>query len=30
VQHGKVLIFAVVEHWNAEAVGWHVAKISDR
>jgi transposase InsO family protein len=30
VQDGKVWLFAVVEHWNAEAMGWHVAKIGDR
>jgi putative transposase len=30
VLDGKVWLFAVVEHWNAEAVGWHVVKIGDR
>jgi putative transposase len=30
VRDGKVWLFAVVEHWNAEAVGWNVAKIGDR
>ena len=30
VLDGKVWLFAVVEHWNAEGVGWHVAKIGDR
>lgn len=30
VQDGKVWLFAVVEHWNAEGMGWHVAKIGDR
>jgi putative transposase len=30
VLDGKVWLFAVVEHWNAEAVGWHIAKIGDR
>ena len=30
VLDGKVWLFAVVEHWNAEAMGWHVAKIGDR
>jgi transposase InsO family protein len=30
VLDGKVWLFAVVEHWNAEALGWHVAKIGDR
>ena len=26
VQDGKVWLFGVIEHWNAEALGWHVAK----
>lgn len=30
VLDGKVWLFATVEHWNAEAMGWHVAKIGDR
>src|SRR2546423_3977422 len=30
VQDGKVRLFGVVEHWNAEALGWHVAKRGDR
>jgi putative transposase len=30
VQDGKVWLFAVVEHWNAELVGWHVAKRGTR
>ena len=30
VQDGKVWLFGVVEHWNAEALGWHVAKRGDR
>jgi hypothetical protein len=30
VLDGKVWLFAVVEHWNAEGLGWHVAKIGDR
>jgi putative transposase len=30
VEDGKVWLFAVVEHWNAEALGWHVAKCGDR
>jgi putative transposase len=30
VQDGKVWLFAVLEHWNAEAMGWHIAKIGDR
>lgn len=27
---GKIWIFAAVEHWNAECVGWHVAKVGSR
>ena len=27
---GWVWIFAAVEHWNAECVGWHVCKTGDR
>ena len=27
---GWVWIFAAVEHWNAECVGWHVCKIGSR
>ena len=23
-------IFAAVEHWNAECVGWHVCKVGSR
>jgi transposase InsO family protein len=30
VQDGKVWLFGVIEHWNAEALGWHVAKRGDR
>ena len=30
VQDGKVWLFAVIEHWNAELVGWHVAKRGTR
>jgi putative transposase len=30
VQDGKVWLFGVVEHWNAEALGWNVAKRGDR
>src|SRR5665213_2116329 len=30
VRDGKVWLFAVVEHWNAEGIGWHVAKIGNR
>jgi transposase InsO family protein len=30
VEDGKVWLFAVVEHWNAEALGWHVTKRGDR
>ena len=30
VEDGRVWLFAVVEHWNAEALGWHVAKRGDR
>ena len=30
VLDGKVWLFAVVEHWNAEGIGWHVAKIGNR
>ena len=30
VDDGRVWLFAVVEHWNAEALGWHVAKRGDR
>src|SRR6187401_2735017 len=30
VQDGKVWLFGVIEHWNAETLGWHVAKRGDR
>lgn len=30
VRDGKVWLFATVEHWNAEALGWHVAKRGTR
>ena len=30
VRDGKVWLFAVAEHWNAEALGWHVAKRGTR
>jgi len=30
VQDGKVWLFAVAEHWNAELLGWHVAKSGTR
>src|SRR5438309_4663843 len=30
VQDGKVWLFGVTEHWNAEALGWHVDKRGDR
>lgn len=30
VDFGKVWIFAAVEHWNAECVGWHVSKLGSR
>jgi len=30
VRDGKVWLFGVAEHWNAEALGWHVAKRGDR
>ena len=26
----NVALFVVVEHWNAEALGWHVAEKADR
>lgn len=29
-EQGWVWIFAAVEHWNAECVGWHVCKKGDR
>jgi transposase InsO family protein len=30
VRDGKVWLFGVVEHWNAELLGWHVAKSGTR
>ena len=30
VQDGKVWLFGVVEHWNAELLVWHVSKIGSR
>ena len=30
VADGKVWLFGVVEHWNAEIMGWHVAKRGTR
>ena len=30
VDDGNVWIFTAVEHWNAECVGWHVAKEGNR
>jgi putative transposase len=30
VEDGWVWVFAAVEHWNAECVGWHVCKKGDR
>jgi putative transposase len=30
VQDGKVWLFGVAEHWNAEFLGWHVAKQGTR
>ena len=30
VEDGNVALFVVVEHWNAEALGWHVAEKADR
>ena len=30
VRDGKVWLFATVEHWNAEAMGWHVSKRGTR
>jgi len=30
VQNGKVWLFGVAEHWNAELVGWHVSKNGTR
>ena len=30
VDEGWVWVFSAVEHWNAECMGWHVAKRGDR
>ncbi len=30
VNDGWVWVFCVVEHWNAECLGWHVCKVGDR
>lgn len=30
VDDGNVWIFAAVEHWNAECMGWHVTKLGNR
>ncbi len=30
VEDGKVWLFGVAEHWNAELLGWHVAKRGTR
>src|SRR5919199_2163523 len=30
IRDGKVWLFGVVEHWNAEMLGWHVAKHGNR
>jgi transposase InsO family protein len=30
VQDGKVWLFGVAEHWNAELLGWHVTKFGSR
>jgi transposase InsO family protein len=30
VQDGKVWVFGVVEHWNAEFLGWHITKSGTR
>ena len=30
LDHGWVWVFAAVEHWNAECVGWHVCKVGSR
>src|SRR4051794_16484028 len=30
VEDGNITLFVVVEHWNAEALGWHVAEKADR
>ena len=30
VEDGNIALFMVVEHWNAEVLGWHVAEKADR
>src|SRR4051812_49909758 len=30
VEDGNIALFLVVQHWNAEALGWHVAEKADR
>src|SRR3712207_225559 len=30
VQDGKIWLFGAAEHWNAELLGWHVAKSGNR
>ena len=30
VEDGNIALFVVVEHWNAEVLGWHVAEKADR
>jgi putative transposase len=30
VKNGNVTLFIVAEHWNAEGLGWHVAKHGNR
>jgi len=30
LEDGYVWVFAAVEHWNGECVGWHVCRRSDR
>jgi hypothetical protein len=30
VRDGKVWLFGVAEHWNAELLGWHVSKRGTR
>src|SRR5215212_9463404 len=30
VEDGNIALFVVVEHWNAEALGWHVAEKANR
>ncbi len=30
LEEGWIWLFTVMEHWNAECVGWHVCKVGDR